>query len=80
MQIIETIRNIYRAEPALVNALVVGAVMLVASLFNVVLDKGTVAQYVVGGLALLLGTGFATRRIVAPVPRVQRNVPEHMRR
>lgn len=66
---LDKIKAFYQKEPALVNAAVTGVVILVASLFNVVLDKGTVLQYVAGGLVLLLGAGVATRARVKPVKK-----------
>jgi hypothetical protein len=66
---LDKLKDLYHREPAVINALVTGAVIFVASLFNVVLDKGSVAQYVATGLVLLLGAGVATRAKVKPVKK-----------
>lgn len=63
---LNSIRDFYRREPVVVTSAVVAVVVFVASLFHVVLDKGTVWQYVAAGLAILFGT-VAARSKVRPV-------------
>lgn len=63
---VEKLKALYRSEPAICNTVLTGAVLFVASLFGVVLDKGSVGTYVATGLVLLLGAGVATRAKVKP--------------
>jgi hypothetical protein len=66
---LDYLKDLYHREPAVINAVATGAVLLVASLFGVVLDKVSVGTYVAGGLALLLGAGVVTRAKVKPVKK-----------
>lgn len=66
MKVFQFVKNLYKAEPARFVAVVVAAVIGVASVFGVVVDKQDVVQIVVLVVAVLFG-GEATRKRVSPV-------------
>lgn len=65
MKVYEFVKGLYKAEPARFIALVVAAVIAVASVFGVVVDKQDAVQVVALVVAVLFG-GEATRRRVSP--------------
>jgi len=68
MKVFQFVKNLYKAEPARFIALIVAAVIAVASVFGVVVDKQDAVQVVVLVVTVLFG-GEATRKRVSPAKK-----------